>query len=102
MEEIETYLVRDAKAIFEHIMLSKEKGSSIGICSVHLGEGVFITAVEDLILQDGEQFVIVKPMDLTGYILKTTLIRLSDIKAVYPLISPYQNPLLKRFARLKD
>jgi hypothetical protein len=78
---------------------SKENGNTIGIRSPLLGEGFFITAVDDIILQEGETTILFKPFDVTGFMLPTNKLLLADIEAACPLISEFRNPFLKNIAR---
>jgi hypothetical protein len=83
------------------LIASKEENKSIGISSPRIGEGFFITAVEDIILVEGETIILFKPFDVTGFILPTNKLRLVDINAVCPLSSEFQNPVLKNFDKNK-
>jgi hypothetical protein len=95
-------LTRGEQEILKILINSKENGNTIGLCSSVLGEGFFITAVEDIILQDGETIIVIKPFDVTGFVLPTNTLKLASIEAACPLISEYQNPILKNFEKDKS
>ena len=87
--------------ILRILVSSKEEGKSIGISSPRIGDGFFITAVEDIILVEGETIILFKPFDITGFILPTNKLRLVDIVAVCPLKSEFENPILRNFDKNK-
>ena len=74
---------------------SKDTGGLVGIvCSV-LGEGIFITAIEDIQEQHGkEQVIILKPYDVSGHTFSKTHVLLSEIRAVAPFKAFYRDPLV--------
>ena len=87
--------------ILRILISSKEEAKSIAISSERLGPGFLITAVEDIILVEGETIILFKPFDVTGFILPTNKLRLADIAAVCPLNSEFENPVLKNFDKNK-
>jgi len=87
--------------ILRILVASKEEAKSIAISSGRIGEGFFITAVEDIILEEGETIILFKPFDVTGFILPTNKLKLRDIAAVCPLNSEFENPVLKNFDKNK-
>jgi hypothetical protein len=92
-------LVENAHDVLKVLVASKENGNTVGIRSASLGAGFCITAVEDIILEDGETFICLKPFDVTGFMLPTTKLRLTDVAAACPLISEFQNPVLRNFEK---
>jgi hypothetical protein len=92
----------ETQEILRILLESKESGKSIGICSPLTGDGFVITAVEDIILEEGETTIIIKPYDVTGFMLPVYKIRLTDINAACPLKSQFGNPLLKNLQKDKS
>jgi hypothetical protein len=95
-------LTRESQEILKIIVSGKEQGNTIGISSPLLGEGFFITAVENIILEDGETTILFKPFDVTGFMLPTNKLRLAEIEAACPLISEFQNPVLRSLDKDKS
>lgn len=95
-------LAKSSSEILKIIIESKENGNTIGISSPLLGEGFFITAVEDIILEDGETIILVKPFDVTGFLLPTNHLTLGDIDAACPLISTFKNPVLRNLDKERN
>jgi hypothetical protein len=94
-------LANNAHDVLKILVASKENGNTVGIRSASLGEGFLITAVEDIILEDGETYICLKPFDITGFILPTNRLKLTEIEAACPLISEFQNPVLRNFEKEK-
>src|SRR5262245_48319488 len=94
-------LATGAQEILNVIVTSKENGSTIGLRSKTLGEGIFITAIDDIILEDGETIILLKPFDVTGFMLPTNKVKLDAIDAACPLISQFRNPVLKSIEKDK-
>lgn len=92
---------RGASEILSILIKSKEEGRSIAISSPLLGDHFYITAVENVIIENGETIVQLKPFDSTGYLLPQYKIHLSDIYAVCSFKSSFKNPILKHFNRPK-
>lgn len=95
-------LAKSSTDILKLIFESKENGTTVGISSPLLGQGFFITAVEDIILSDGETTILLKPFDVTGFLLPTNKLTLADIEAACPLISTFENPVLKNLEKEKN
>jgi hypothetical protein len=66
--------------ILRVLIHSKEYGNVIGLCSPILGGGIFITAVDKVIL-DYEVVVQLKPYDVNGIPLDRHILRLSEISS---------------------
>lgn len=84
--------------IFQEVLKSKIHGNVIGINSARLGEGMFLTAVEDLLLDHQDLVVILKPYDTTGLFFPTNRIKLGEIRSVFPFQSPFVNPFLDKLS----
>ena len=92
---------REQGEILKALLNSKEKGTMIALAVPSIGAGVFISAVDDLFLNDGETFIQVKSFDVTGRIIEKTKIPLKEIDGVCILHSQWQNPYLKNLANDK-
>lgn len=86
---------REEAEILKCLLDSKEKGTMIALAVPFIGAGVFITAVDDLFLNDGETYIQIKNYDVTGRIVERTRIPLKEIIGVCPLNSVWENPYLK-------
>jgi hypothetical protein len=82
--------------ILKELTLSKESGSLIGVYSSLLGEGMFLTKVESLHFESmhDDLIVVLNRYDMSGHILTTTSIALSEIRIVCPFRQLYENPVL--------
>lgn len=99
MQNLSMELVCDPGEMLNLLAESKEKGTAVGIYAPVLGKEIFVTAVEDILI-DVEITVVLKNYDITGYMLETNKVRLGDIKSVCPFKSPFKNPYMK--ATLKN
>jgi hypothetical protein len=88
--------------ILKALLLSKEKGTLIGIRSNVLGSQTIITAVEDIIFEEGQTYIILKYYDASGYILPSHKIDLQHIEAVIPFSTPFHNPILDNLSKNKS
>lgn len=89
----------ESQEILKILMESKEAGKAVGISSPLMGEGFFTTAVEDIILVEGETIISLVPFDSTGFMLPVNKLTLSQITAVCPFRSKFKNPILKNLDR---
>lgn len=78
-----------ADDILRLLIHSKEFGNVVGISSPVLGSGVFMTAVEKVIL-DYEAVIQLKPEDVTGKHLTNCTLRLSEITIACAFKSKYE------------
>ena len=88
-----------SKEILEALMISKEHGTSIGIKASAFGPDYFITAVENIILEEGQTLVQLKHYDSTGYILPSYKINLLEIQSTLSFRTPFRNPYLKSLSQ---
>lgn len=94
MEHIHTDLVSDPGEMLTILNESKQSGTAVGINAPSLGNEIYITAVEDIVI--GKDItVILKNYDITGYILGTNKLKIGDIKSVYPFKSTFENPYMR-------
>ena len=92
--------VRAPGAVLAALVASKENGTAIGINAPVLGSGIFITSVEKIlnnndIFDQSEIVIVLKAYDITGHFFERNMIKLNDIKSVWPLKSPFKNPFFK-------
>jgi hypothetical protein len=76
------------------LVSSKQHGSAVGIVAPAFGHDILITAVEDIILEDGKTIIILKQYDRSGYMLPSSRISLEDITSICPFSSEFRNPYL--------
>jgi hypothetical protein len=78
-----------SEEILRILIHSKEYGNVVGISSPSLGAGIFITAVDKIIL-DYETVVVLKPFDVNGCNLEKNMLRLTEITCACAFKSQYQ------------
>jgi hypothetical protein len=91
--------IHSAEDILREILHSKENGNVIGIQAETLGNGIYVTGVEDVILDENETAIILKPYDMSGYIFPNKRVPLDKITLVCPLRSPVKNPFLQEIEK---
>ena len=72
--------IREPREVFKALLDSKERGTAIGIKADQLGKGMFVTAIDDILIGDGQENtrIILKGYDFTGHVLETNSVRLTD------------------------
>jgi hypothetical protein len=85
----ELQFVTTSDEILRILIHSKEYGNVVGIVSPVLGAGMFITAVEKVVL-DYEVVVQIKAEDINGEILECNTLRLSDITCACPFRTRFE------------
>jgi hypothetical protein len=75
--------------ILRLLIHSKEYGNVVGISSPVLGAGIFMTAVDKVIL-DYETIIQLKPCDVNGTLLETNKLKLTDITTACAFHSRYE------------
>jgi hypothetical protein len=99
MTDVSFDFVKDATRILEVLKNSMQNGNAVGINCPSLGTGIYITVVEK-ILNDNDFFdrseimIVLRGYDITGYFFEKNIIKLHEIKSVWPLKSPFKNPFL--------
>src|SRR5687767_8832988 len=82
--------------ILQALIASKQDEKMIGLVVPHIGAGLFITAVDDVIITDtDEPVIILKQYDMTGSMLERSKIKLSEIISACVLQSKWINPYFK-------
>jgi|SRR5690349_11355834 len=94
--------LQEPRDVFKALLDSKDRGTTIGIKSQVLGKGMFVTAVEDILIGDGQEntWIILKGYDFTGHILETSSVRLTEIEGVCMFASKFGNPILKTLSKI--
>ena len=94
--------IREPREVFKALLDSKERGTAIGIKADQLGKGMFVTAIDDILIGDGQEntHIILKGYDFTGHVLETNSVRLTDIEGVCRFTSKFGNPILKTIHKL--
>ena len=94
MRRFSLELVTDPGAMLNILSESKENGTAVGIFAPVLGQEIFITAVEEILI-DEDITVVLKNYDITGYMLETNKVKFGEIRSVCPFKSPFENPYMK-------
>ena len=94
MKNLSTEMVSDPGEMLSVLSESKDNGTTVGILASVLGAEIFVTAVEDIII-DQDITVVLKNYDITGYMLETNKLKLGEITSVCPFKSPFENPYMK-------
>ena len=94
--------IKEPRDILKALLDSKDSGTAIWIKSAVLGKGMFVTAVEDILIGDGHENteIILKVYDFTGHVLEKNTMRLSEIEGVCCFSSKFGNPILKTISKL--
>ena len=92
-EQFDFGFIKVRKSILAELNNSRETGSLLGIVCPGLGEGMFITAIEDIYGEGKEQIVVLKPYDMSGHIFSRRHISLSEIRSVSPFKAFYREPV---------
>ena len=101
MHNLSTELVSDPGEIMNILAESKANGTAVGIFSPLMGTEIYVTAVQDIII-DEDVTIVLKSYDITGYMLETNKLKLADIKSVCPFKSHFKNPYMRTLAQTKS
>jgi hypothetical protein len=93
--------VKSENEILTKLIDSKENGTAIGVNAPGCSADMIITAVEDIVLTEDQTLIILKPYDMTGYMLLNNRINLSEIESVYAFTSTFKNPFLENLEKEK-
>ena len=94
-EEAFFEFARSSKAIVRELLSSKESGSVVGIYSAILGDGMFLTGVEDLYQEGKITVAVFHRYDLSGQILNRNHIAVEEIRTVCSFCQRYRNPFFE-------
>ena len=92
--KFELRVIRTRKEILQELYASKERGKTVGIYSSSLGDGMFVTGIEDVYEWETDTIIVLKPYDLGGFILQRNYLSLSEVKGICPFNCTYQHPLV--------
>ena len=93
---VDKEFITTSDAIFQELVNSKLNGNVIGISSPLLGAGMFLTGIEDILLEGKRSIVVLKRYDVNGHFLSTNNLPLDKIMAVCPFRSKFENPFLAK------
>src|SRR5688572_17842845 len=74
--------IRFKKNLINSLILAHKAGTAVGIYSNVLGDGMFVTGIEDIYDYEDDYIIHLKRYDVLGTILIRNTISLSEIKAV--------------------
>jgi hypothetical protein len=85
--------VTTRKGILKELVISKQSNSIIGVYCNVFGEGMFLTAVEDIESVTKGEIIVFHQYDMSGRLLPRTRIDLNEIQMVCPFNKTYLSPL---------
>jgi hypothetical protein len=88
----ELKFIKGRKGILKALYDSKESTTIVGIVSPVLGDGMFLTAVDDINSEGQEITVSLKQYDMSGQILARTHLSLDEFKSVCSFQMIYKHP----------
>lgn len=94
MNKLSAELVSDPGEMLNILAESKANGTTVGIVAPVLGNDIYVTAVEDIII-DSDILIVLKNYDITGYMLETNKLKLAEISSVCPFKSQFENPYMR-------
>lgn len=100
MQKFSMELVTDPGRMLEILAESKTNGTAVGIYAPVVSRELFVTAVEDIII-DEDVTIVLKNYDITGYMLETNKVKFDDIRSVCPFTSPFRNPYMRTLKQSK-
>ena len=86
--------VKTRKAILRELLLSKDSKNVVGVYCKVFGEGMFLTAVEDIEYATQGEIIVFHPYDISGRALGKSRVPLSEIQMVCPFNKIYEKPVL--------
>lgn len=84
--------VRTKKNILRELSMSRDHKTIVGIYCASFGEGMFLTAVEDIEYLAKDEVIQFYPYDLSGKKLSRTRVQINEIQMVCPFNKVYRNP----------
>lgn len=88
--------------ILKAIAASRDNGTVIGIYSPALGNTMYITGIDKLVVDGENTAVVLKEYDMSGHIFERHTLMLDEIISVCPFISPLKNPFLDKVEKDND
>lgn len=94
--------VTEPREVLKALLDSKDNDTAIGIKAKALGDGMFVTGIENILIGDGAEntYIILKGYDFTGHVLEKNTILLTDIDGVCSFASKFGNPILKTLSKI--
>src|SRR4051812_19329371 len=80
-------LIRQRAQIRKQLLESKGTGKVLGIYCPLMGNGMFLTGVDDLIMAEKLEVVILKPYDMNGILLIPHQVPVTAIRSICPFES---------------
>jgi hypothetical protein len=82
--------------VLDAIIQSNQNRTAIGIRAPGIFNGVLVTGIENIILDDdSDPIIVLKKYDSNGKFLDRDRLRLSEIESVCPFKSSFENPFLR-------
>lgn|SRR5690606_34778643 len=69
----------------------------VGIYAPVLGDGMFLTTVEQIHFLTGDTIVVLNQFELSGGLLHKSILSVNEIHTVCPFPVPYRHPILDNF-----
>jgi hypothetical protein len=88
--------------ILNAIAASRDHGTVIGIYSPELGDTMYITGIDELVVDGENTVVVLKKYDMSGHIFERHTLMLHEIVSVFPFTSPLKNPFLDKVEKDND
>lgn len=88
-------VITSRKDIYKALVESEGNQSIIGIASIELGPGMFMTSVKEIINEGPDILIVLNNYDTSGYFLEKNKIHLDSITGVLPFKAVFTNPFLK-------
>ncbi len=94
-----TELISDPANILNILLYSRANGTAVGIKAPNLGCGIYVTAVEEILVEEEIITIVLKNYDISGYMLETNRLKLGEINSVFPFRSEFQNPDMRNIGQ---
>jgi hypothetical protein len=88
--------VKTKKGILKELVLSKVSGNAVGVYAKPMGQGMFITVVENIDTNTRNGIIEFSKYDMSGSILSRNELTIDEIEMVCPLNQKYRRPILNR------
>lgn len=90
--------IKTKKGILKELILSKASGNVVGVYCPALGEGMFLTVVENIDPAPRSEIVMFNQYDMSGKILNRYEVTLDEIEMVCPMNQRYRHPIFTSLA----
>lgn len=92
LRELQVQFIRNKEAILQTVNRCRKSHGLIGVYSAALGDGMFLTTVENIRHQGNRDIIEIKPYDFSGRLLKTSTLLIDEISCVCPFNQIYIQP----------